>query len=118
MENLLGVVLALHDNGVPLLPGSDTWPGFGLHFELETYARAGVHPADILRYATMGAAKAMGLDEELGSIAAGKRADIILVDGDPTKTISDIRKVTTVVKDGVVYDPAKIYGALGIEPHR
>jgi imidazolonepropionase-like amidohydrolase len=58
----------------------------------------------------------MGMDDELGSVAPGKLADLILVDGDPTRDISDIRRVVLVVKDGRVYDPAAIYRALGIRP--
>lgn len=58
----------------------------------------------------------MGMDDELGSIEPGKIADLILVDGDPTKNISDIRRVMTLIKDGRVYDPAAIYRALGIQP--
>lgn len=58
----------------------------------------------------------MGMDDELGSIEPGKFADLILVDGDPTSDISDIRRVVTVVKDERLCDPAAIYRALGIEP--
>ncbi len=58
----------------------------------------------------------MGMDDELGSVEPGKLADLILVDGDPTKDISDIRRVVLVVKDGRVYDAAAIYRAFGIEP--
>lgn len=54
--------------------------------------------------------------DSLGSIEPGKLADLILIDGDPTINISEIRRVVTVIKDGRVYDPAAIYRALGIEP--
>ena len=70
----------------------------------------------MLSLATLGAARVMGMDDELGSIEPGKLADLILVDGDPTTNISDIRRVVGAIKDGRVYDPAAIYRALGIEP--
>jgi imidazolonepropionase-like amidohydrolase len=53
-------------------------------------------------------------DNERGSITAGKLADLILVDGDPTVKISDIRRVVTVIKDGNVYDAAALYEVLGV----
>jgi len=58
----------------------------------------------------------MSKNQELGSIEPGKLADMVLVDGDPTRNISDVRKVRTVIKDGKVYDPAKILTSLGIKP--
>ena len=61
-------------------------------------------------------ARIMNLDRELGSIAPGKLADLTLVDGDPVANISDVRKTALVVKDGVVYRPAELYSALGVEP--
>ena len=64
----------------------------------------------------MNAAKIMSLDKELGSIAVGKLADLTLVDGDPTKNISDVRKTVVVVKDGVVYYPSELYTELGVMP--
>jgi len=51
-------------------------------------------------------------------IAAGKLADMILVDGDPTKNVRDLDKITTVIKDSNVYDPATIEKALGITPRK
>jgi len=76
--------------------------------------RAGLTPAEVLRIATLVPARLMKRDKDLGTIEAGKLADFILVDGDPTKNISDIRKVVTVVKDGKVYDSRAVYAAMGI----
>jgi imidazolonepropionase-like amidohydrolase len=56
------------------------------------------------------------MDNDLGSIAPGKLADMVLVDGDPTTNISDVRKTAVVVKDGIVYKPAELYTELGITP--
>ncbi len=58
----------------------------------------------------------MGENKNLGVIDAGKLADLILIDGDPTKEIRDLRQVATVLKGGKVYDPAAIEKALGIAP--
>jgi hypothetical protein len=116
VANLLALLPVLHNAGVPILPGTDTWPGFGLHYELELYAEAGIPAPDVLRLATLGAAREMGRAADLGTIEPGKLADLVLVDGDPTVDIGDIRRVVTVVKGGRVYDPAAIYRALGIEP--
>jgi hypothetical protein len=116
VSSWMGFVRAAHEAGVPVLPGTDLMPGFGLHRELELYVQAGIPAPEVLTLATLGAARVMGMDGELGSIEPGKLADLILVDGDPATDISDIRRVVTVIKDGRVYDPAAIYRALGIEP--
>jgi len=115
MENL---VLALHKAGVTVVAGTDALCGFALHRELELYVDAGFSPADALRAATLVPARVMKRDRDLGSVAPGKMADLILVDGDPTARISDIRRVVLTVKDGVVYDPAALYQALAVQPIR
>lgn len=120
-EEILGsmtaLVGALHEAGVPVLPGTDTeMAASDLHQELALYVEAGIPAPEVITLATLGAARIMGMDEELGSIEPGKLADLILVDGDPTADINDLRRVVMVVKDGRVYDPAAIHRALGIEP--
>ncbi|MFY9822398.1 MAG: amidohydrolase family protein [Thermoanaerobaculia bacterium] len=115
MENL---VLALHQAGVTVVAGTDALCGFSLHRELELYVDAGFSPVDALRTATIVPARVMKRDQDLGTVAAGKLADLILVDGDPTARISDIRRVVLTVKDGVVYDPAALYQALAVQPIR
>jgi imidazolonepropionase-like amidohydrolase len=109
-----GFVRAAHEAGVQILPGTDLLPGFGLHRELELYVMAGIPAREVLTLATLGAAREMGMDDQLGSVEPGKLADLILVDGDPTVDMSDIRRVEAVIKKGRVYDPAAIYHALGI----
>ncbi|HEY7639745.1 MAG TPA: amidohydrolase family protein [Steroidobacteraceae bacterium] len=106
----------LYDSGITIVAGTDGLPGFTLHRELELYAQAGISPPDVLRIATLGAARVAHRDQELGSIAPGKLADMVLVAGDPAQRISDIRQPTLVIKDGVFYEPAALYKALGIKP--
>ena len=106
----------LHRAGVPLVAGTDDTPGFVLHRELELYAKAGIPPAEVLRIATWNGARYSRTLDRLGSITPGKVADLILVDGDPTANIADIRRVALVLKAGVVYSPAEIYPELGVRP--
>jgi len=100
---LLRLVKMLYDAGVPIVAGTDSMPGFALHRELELYVEAGIPAPQVLRIATIGAARVMKRDGELGSIRPGKLADMILVDGNPATRISDIRRVTLVIKDGNIY---------------
>ena len=58
----------------------------------------------------------MGQDRASGSIAVGKRADLVLVDGDPTADIAALRRTDAVVCRGVVYDPAELFAAAGMRP--
>ena len=90
--------------------------GFALHRELELYQRAGIPAPEVLRIATLGSAEVAGRDDVLGSLEPGKLADLILVDGDPTVRIEDIRKIDLVMKDGVIYHPEALYAALGVAP--
>ena len=66
--------------------------------------------------ATLTSATVMGANKDRGVIAAGKLADMIWVDGDPTRNMRDLDKTATVIKGGQVYDPAAIEKALGIAP--
>ncbi len=112
--NMVKLVRMLYDAGVPIVAGTDGLAGFMLHRELELYAQAGIPPAEVLRIATLGAATVMHREDKLGSIAPGKLADLVIVDGDPTVRISDIRNVRTVVKDGNVFDAKEVAAAIGV----
>lgn len=116
IPSMLKLLKALHDAGATIIPGTDALAGYQLHHELELYARAGIPPAEVLRLATLTPAEVMGVANDRGIIAAGKYADMVLIDGDPTHAIDDVRKVTTVIKGGRIYDSAGIERALGIEP--
>lgn len=115
-DKMVDFVGRMYKAGVPILAGTDGTPGFTLQRELELYVKAGITPPQALQIATWTAAKYSRVLEDRGSIAAGKRADLILVDGDPTTTIGDIRKVALVIKNGTAYYPGDVYEALGIKP--
>jgi imidazolonepropionase-like amidohydrolase len=110
------MVKALHDAGVTIVAGTDALAGLALDRELELYVESGIPASEVLRIATLGAAQVMKRDRELGSVAPGKLADLILVDGDPAARIADIRRVVLTVKDGVVYDPAALWHEVGVQP--
>jgi imidazolonepropionase-like amidohydrolase len=115
-ENMLKLVKAMYDAGVPVESGTDSLAGFTLQRELELHVRAGI-PADrVLSDATLGAARIVRSDDQLGSLTVGRLADMALIDGDPTQRISDIRRPTVVMKDGVIYYPGELYVELGIAP--
>jgi imidazolonepropionase-like amidohydrolase len=114
---MMAMVKAMYDAGVPIVAGTDNGPvGFQLHRELELYVKTGIPAPQVLRIATFGAAHVMHHDSELGSIAPGKLADVVLVDGDPTTNISDVRKTVLVVKNGIEYEPKELYDVLGVKP--
>lgn len=100
----------------PLMLGTDDQAGFILHSELELWVKAGIPAPAALAYATIGAARLIGWDQQLGSIEPGKAADLYLVDGDPTKDISALRRGTLVMKGTSVYYPDEIHAALGVKP--
>jgi imidazolonepropionase-like amidohydrolase len=81
------------------LAGTDN---VGLFDELEAYAEAGVPTFEILRAATINGANWLGAKTDFGTIEPGKRAHLILVDGDPLEDISELRNIDLVVKDGVI----------------
>ena len=115
--NFVRMVKKLYDNGITIVAGTDLGKGYSLHRELEIYNQAGIPAPQVLQMATLTAARVMKRDGELGSIAPGKLADLILVNGDPTTNISDIRKIDTVIKGGAVMYPAELYPAMGVAAH-
>ncbi len=109
----------LHEAGVPIVAGTDGGAAsLTLVHELELYVAAGLSPADALHTATLGAAKVVKADDRLGSIEAGKAADLLLVEGDPSRDMGDLRRGVLVIKDGVIFEPDALYGAVGIAPLR
>ncbi|HEY3392743.1 MAG TPA: amidohydrolase family protein, partial [Lacipirellulaceae bacterium] len=104
-----------HREGLPLVAGTDDIAGFTLHRELELYVKAGIPTADVLRIATQNGAKYTGTSGSRGAVEPQRLADVILIDGNPTTDISAIRRISLVMKGGVVYYPAEIYEALGVK---
>ncbi len=114
MESMKQIVKRLHDEGVIIVAGTDMgFPGYSLARELELYVEAGLTPIEAIQTATIVPAGVMGLARSKGSIEVGKQADLIIVEGDPLLNIRDIRKVTAVIKEGRVYDPAKLHQLVG-----
>jgi imidazolonepropionase-like amidohydrolase len=113
---MLRMLKMLYDAGVTIVPGTDAPPGFALHRELELYSAAGIPNAQVLRIATIGAARVLGMQDTMGSIQPGKLADLIIIDGDPEKDMSEIRRVELTMKDGIIFESAKVYQALGVRP--
>jgi imidazolonepropionase-like amidohydrolase len=114
--NMVRMVKKLYDSGIQLVAGTDAGSGYAFDRELEIYNEAGIPAPEVLRMATLEAARVMHREQELGSITPGKYADMILVNGDPTQHISDIRHVDLVIKNGDLYRPSEMYRAFGIRP--
>jgi len=116
--------LFVDNGGAPWLTvGTDhpSWgqflSGFSIHREMHAMTRAGVPPEVVLRAATVNGARALRLEDRLGTIEIGKLADLVVLDGDPTVDITATRAVLHVVKGGERYDPAalldSVRGTLG-----
>jgi len=105
-DKVLQIVKALRDAKVTTVVGTDMLAGLMLHHELALFVKGGLTPTEALRDATIVPARAMKLDKKTGTIAVGKTADLVVVDGDPLKDIADVRKVVTTVRAGVEF-PAK-----------
>lgn len=112
-EWALRLVKRMHDAGIRLLPGTD-WPnaamvpGAALHEELALFVRAGLTPAQSLRTATLNPAVYLGLADSLGTIDAGKVADLVLLDADPLQDIRRVSQVNTVWRAGQRFDRARL----------
>ncbi len=115
---LLKMIKLAWDRKITIVAGTDRGGGLPLSRELELYVRAGIPPADVLALDTIGAARVMKIDHDIGSIAIGKGADLVLVAGDPLADMGAVRNTDVVVCRGLVYDPAELFAAVGMRPHR
>jgi imidazolonepropionase-like amidohydrolase len=101
----LFLIERLMANNVPIAAGTDTpiglgIPGYSLHTELELLVRSGMSPRDALRAATVTAASFFDMDSEIGTIAPGMQADLLLLDADPLQDIRNTRSISAVMIDG------------------
>jgi imidazolonepropionase-like amidohydrolase len=106
MENLARLAAA----GVPIAMGTDagnigTLHGPSIHREMKMMVESGLTPLEVLRSATAGGARVLGLEDEAGEIEAGRLADLLILDADPLADIGNLVKVHRIIKGGVVYDP-------------
>jgi len=106
------------DAGGLLTVGTDptgngaTLAGYGSQQSIELLTQAGFTPIEAIRIATWNGAKALGLENKIGSIEVGKAADLVVIDGDISQDIKNIRKVTHVFKHGVGFNSQKIFGSV------
>ena len=111
-DKLVALVGAMHKAGVPIVAGTDG-SGMELIRELELYVKAGFTPEEALAAATLAPARNVGVDKTTGSITVGKVADLVLVDGDPSHRISDLRNTRVVMMDGKLMDADALRAAAG-----
>ena len=117
VNTLLKIIGALHKANIPIVAGTDVGvPGHTLHRELELYVKAGLTPLEAIQTATITPARVMKLENEVGTIEPGKRADIIILDANPLDNISNIRKVRFTMTQGRLFDSAKLWKSVGFKP--
>jgi imidazolonepropionase-like amidohydrolase len=102
----------MHAAGVPIVAGTDG-AGIELVRELEIYVQAGFSHAEALAAATIVPARLVGQDTKTGSVKVGKSADLVLVDGDPSLRMSDLRQTRVVMLDGRLLDADALRRAAG-----
>src|SRR5262245_34746368 len=101
------------DAGILIVAGTDTgfsgvFPGVASHLELILHAEAGVKAADIIKAATINAARMIGREKDSGTIEEGKIADLLILDANPLDDIRNIKRIHRVIKSGTVFDPAEL----------
>jgi hypothetical protein len=107
-----------YDAGGLLVCGTDptgsgrTIAGYGSRREIELLVEGGFTPLQAIKIATLNGAKYLERDKTIGTIEVGKKADLVLIDGDPEKDIHDIRKTETVFKNGIGFNSKKIFDSV------
>lgn len=106
---VLQLTKIMHDKGVQILSGSDIpnfglIPGASLHNELELLTEAGIKPLEVVAIATNNGAEALGIDNRVGTIEAGKEADVIILTSNPIENISNTKGIEAVIVDGRFVD--------------
>ncbi len=116
IDNFKMITKRLYDDSVTIVAGTDMdFPGYSLDRELELYVESGLTPLQAIQTATITPARVMKRDDRYGSIKEGKNADVIIVDADPLQNIRNIRKVSLIIKDGNVYNPAQLHQIAGFQ---
>lgn len=108
----------MHRRGVPIGAGTDTpillaIPGYSLHAELEQLVASGLSPLETLRAATVRPAEFFGIEDDIGTVDPGKRADLVLLDANPLSNITNTRRISGVISKGRFYAPAELAAELG-----
>ena len=111
-KKLSDLVAAMHKAGVPIVAGTDG-TGMELVRELELYVDAGFTPSEALASATIAPSRLLGVDKTTGSILVGKNADLVLVEGNPSKRIGDLRNTRVVMMAGQLMDADALRTAAG-----
>jgi imidazolonepropionase-like amidohydrolase len=114
LDKELEVVQMLHKAGVPFLAGTDTppgvyiFPGFSLHEELQHFVAAGFTPLEALQTATLNPARFFAMEDQLGTVAMGKIADLVLLDANPLADIANTQKIAAVIVNGRYFSRANL----------
>ena len=117
LQKFIEIVGALRKAGIPVVAGTDqTVPGHSLHREIELYVQAGFTPLEAIQAATIVPARVMGLDKEVGTIETGKRADLVVIRGDPLQDIHNTRNVDSVITNGTLYNASELWRSVGFKP--
>jgi imidazolonepropionase-like amidohydrolase len=108
-SKVLELTKMFYDNGVTILSGSDIpnfdlVPGASLHHELELLVEAGIPPLEVIKIATRNGAQALGIEEDVGTIEPGKQADMIILSDNPLDSISNTKKIESVINNGQLFE--------------
>jgi imidazolonepropionase-like amidohydrolase len=116
LDDQFEILMALHGSGIPIVVGTDSgsWPHFLNLFhgpttvrEMTLLVRAGMDPEDVIASATRIPAEMLGISAEVGTVEVGKRADLIVVSGDPLANISALEELDWVIQGGVAKRPTE-----------
>jgi imidazolonepropionase-like amidohydrolase len=116
-QTMAGNLERVRRNGIPIVTGTDagnplTLHGPAIHAEMEAMQRDGMKPAEVLKASTRDAARAMGRLADLGTLEKGKSADLLIVAGDPSKDIANLRKIIWVMRSGVARSSDELRAAV------